>query len=646
MSRHRQRRGMAGAGAWAPAVLALTLWIGVGPGAGSTPARGDWSPDGRWLIFTTAAPREDSPWLSRKPPVRAGIGSGTGPGGGVPAALGMPLANFPRERFAEPDREAIAFWRLWAHDTRSGRSALLAESAEGLSEPVWNRDGTAIFYCRIARDHEGNAGWELVVQNAPDTARVLRREPISGALPSLEKLRRSRPSVSRDGEFLAVPHPEWNDVLVVDARTGQLVVQIDDSDAPAWSPTSPLLALMHRDPRTDRRVLEVHDPLGNGRIATFNQGSEAAFPFVWASDGRTLMFARTFSEPEASRVNASLMRLTLMDRRMQSETILSFGARPDRLREFAMTISDDQELMFFAADSAERPTQITEFYVSNKVTRAKFDAIDHVFPPAELDLSFEDRLLMVRYRGGPTGVSPPIVHDPATRKSTLVAPDEATRALWGAWFLDAVEELTRTELPTPTREGLPVSRAHPIPARWEMPDNAPTRNRLRRLSELGLGIVESGGDAGGESRATLDARLALSILAERDDDAAKRIEERTRVASDPTEVANLHLLRIETLIREKRYREAELSLAYWVEETREPSRYEDFDRLGFRGGDGRSKREGWTWAEYLEGICAEARGGDGNPGGVADGRAGMGGGVEVGVEGVGFGRAGAIEFDQ
>lgn len=146
--------------------LAAIHFVAAASGAAWMNSSMSWSPDSRWLAYTSLdGPAEPLPrgWL---------------------LGAAAPNMDSPRGRVdsrKEPARPGV--YRIWAIDQNSGANVLIEQSRWPLSAPAWGPLGRSLAYSRFVPESGGLAGesqtgrLEVIVQRSLDEKKVIWTSP-------------------------------------------------------------------------------------------------------------------------------------------------------------------------------------------------------------------------------------------------------------------------------------------------------------------------------------------------------------------------------------------------------------------------------------------------------------------------------------
>ena len=458
------------------------------PGAIDTAPR--WSPNGRWLAYSVAAPADPSEaasgWL---------LGGGPGPAQGW-SATGL-------------------VFRVIVSEIASGHSVVLDESREPLSAPAWRPDGLALVFGRVATQPDGRVQLDYVTQDGLRTHHVVASQTLAAAAAAPLDLLRFGPTWSPDGRHLAVPGLRGIGFSVVRADNGRLLKSVDDGLWPAWSPDGSRLAYVGA---TQPAALLLLDAGFGPSRKLVDVGQVYGAP-CWSRDGRWLRLVT--GRPEQRRFgNSSVVELVRVDAESgvrELITTLSFdpvrGGRTPLAVSY--TLDQDGEDLFFAGFAESQPSSIVWFRPKTGETVNRFHPIDYATRVGGLALSSSGRMLAFRL-GSPDATGPVGVWETATGRLTPLVPDDAARASWVNLLIRTAGDLLRASIPPALVAGKPVGRPTMLPIPGEIPKGQEIGVRLRRLGRIGRPLCERPNDLPPADPATAallrEARLVFSYF--------------------------------------------------------------------------------------------------------------------------------------
>lgn len=452
-----------------------------------------WSPDGRWLSYTTApesAPAERRPgWI-----FDAGPAESAKPDGRV---HGDEPGDGPSPTSASPGA-----YRIWASRRDGGASAMVEGSDWPLSAPGWSPRGHSLAFARFVPDSIGPRGpsargrLEVVIQDGLDRKRILL------AVPEFEfddearaRLPHVGPAWSPDGQFLALPRPgRVPSVLVIRVESRRVVQTFERALLPSWSPDGSKLAFLHHDDEV-AYSLHVADRRGQafgGPRAILPIGRVAA-PVGWGADGRSIL---AVSERARQRIqDLDLVRVAPES----NDSARVFSLVPEALRRdtavrgLAIDFDRNEELCFFSADLEGRDTDVCWSIPRDQQPLTRFHPLDQSLRVGSLAIAPDGHGVAMRF-GTPGGLSPPAVceleteHMPPTERTTLIVPDEAARRAWLGLLTRTARSLLAIAMSPVVVDGKPVRRPTVLPLPDEIPAAPPIRSRFARLGRYGSSL--------------------------------------------------------------------------------------------------------------------------------------------------------------
>jgi hypothetical protein len=480
-----------------PVLCGLVSVLGSSLLASCLHAPMSWSPDGRWLAYTTI---ERAGCAELRPGWLFEISSAAG----VSAAAGA--------RLAPEGHELAARYKIWATERGTLSSVLIEESRGPLSSPSWSPDGRSLSYMRFVPRSPLDAltpargTCEVVVQEALDRKRVVY------SFKNLELDKESRGSFpellsdwSPDGQFLAVPRPgRVPSVLVIRVDGGEVVRTLESASGPSWSPDGSKLAFYRPGrPGTFGQVLQV---LGfdSGALRPLLELTEGTERPVWSADGQSILaIAR---RPGAHGREVDLVRVGIESG--FATRILPLGsAAPDaaargRMLSLAMeahgpaasrraSLSCDREGEEFVL-SIDVEGQLPLLRYGNLrrgIILKPFHPIDQSLRIGSLAVPPDSQVVAVRI-DTPGGLGLPLLCDLASETVRLIAPDRSTRLEWTVTLVGTARSLLSAALPQAVVDRRSGQRTSILPIPGEIVDQSPFMLRLRRLGKIGDALLE------------------------------------------------------------------------------------------------------------------------------------------------------------
>jgi hypothetical protein len=446
----------------------LLLGILEPPTAIADDAAPAWSPDGHWIAYTLALPswRQSLPtsWLSPRP--------------------------------ESPSADAAPVYRLYATRPETGESALLVESDQALSSPVWNPDGTALAFSKLEVDGD-HSRVEVVVQNALESRRVVHSEPVADPIAAGTWLAGRRLAWSPDGAYLVVPRYAPAGLAILRADQGTVLKRLDGAFSPSWSPDGTKLAF-YRSGKPDG-LFWLDTTFAEPRRLIDAPEAARMMPPLWSRDAQTLSFARR--DPTAPPVPAnmqirgkpalSLVRVHLENGQIESLRALNHDALAggDAFRAVSVVTDAEGDEMFSTTWVEGLPSQIAWSRPRRGEIRNRFRLLDDTTTLTALALSPTSRSLALRL-GPPGPGAPVVVFLPETDRVIPIVPDDEARASWVGFMLKTLHEVLSGWPARPDITNPPIDRSTPLPVPGDNVEEPAAADRVSRVARLARPICD------------------------------------------------------------------------------------------------------------------------------------------------------------
>lgn len=437
--------------------------------AGAPDAAPAWSPDGRWLAYTTrpdpAIGRERlrPGWLVDRRPE------------GSPARDAAASAPAPHDR-------------LWATRVADGASVLVDESPGWHLGPSWSGDGRSLAFGRVGDD---GATLEVVIWEGRDRRRVVQSRPLPNSPVGPVRMAAEGVAWSGDGRYLSVPLVDAPGLALIRVEDGKVASTIPRGRYPAWAPEGSRLACYIESGREESlavldSALGLPRPLIEVRYA--NQ------PPAWTRDG-LIAVVHASRQPSAGRLFENIVPESLTRVRFdsgQSEVLFPLTSEPgvkapSHEAGFVFGVDPGGEDLFWASNRRGADIHMVGARPRDGVIRARNVILDPTLPIQSLAVQPGGDLIAART--GPAGVGmPPLLIAPGPREPELRAllPDDDARASW----LALLAESARSALRLRAASGAPLaSRPTLIPYPGELEPTGDLPQRVRRAARLGQSVA-------------------------------------------------------------------------------------------------------------------------------------------------------------
>ena len=452
-----------------------------------------WSPGGRWLAYT----------LAERP------------------ACSWPGWLFGSDEPEENQKAVPLVYRVWTTEIQAGTSVLLSESLEPITRPGWRRDGTALAFSRVAVGKDGRKRLELVVQDAPDRARVIQTWPFGG-MADAASLLNADVTWSPEGRFLVAPRLEPEGLAVVRVENGKVAFDLNGASRASWSLDGARLAYF-RD--ADPPVLEVLDVRSGDKTVLTEAPDSDLFPApVWSPDGESVMFVAWNQDeakpgrrkPEGDGSSLNLDRRDVAKGKRELAIDLSHPPITSKkdLRFVRLSFDVEGSQLFYSIALEGKEVGIRWVYLRRQESRKLFNPYQNSRPVFDLAVCPLPNSTQLALRFGSIDrPTPPALCDAETEDLTPLVPDDEARAAWILSILSAMsqslassEEMFGGNEPMPTR----------LPMPGDTDPSHPAFFRLRELARQGRPLCDRPADAAPASPELLElleeARLVFSYL--------------------------------------------------------------------------------------------------------------------------------------
>lgn len=483
------------------------------------PSPASWSPDGRWIGYTVAEPREAASapknWFFE-----------SGDLGAPPAGKGLKSSTSPRP-------EEARVFRIWATQADPPQASVLLEESDGpVGPPAWRPDGRAVAFVRfVLKERVGvriRGRFEVVVKEAMNRRKVLYAEDdLDTDEPGLVDLCASTPAWNRDGSSLAATRPGGAPaVLILEPGTGKLRRTVDNASQPVWSPNgSRLIVARTTTGQSGPDALVVVDAppaASQARGRPVLTETEILQPPIWAADGQSILVVyrrtRLIHGNRLPSREIMLGRVSTVTGQTQQEwplgsdplanrnrfprhaspaglDILTPGhLRPPLVLGSHLDVHPESEDCYYTTDHNGQASVVVLQNLRTDITHKRFAPLDLSIGVGALAASPDGRTLAIRFRtdSNSSRLTPPAFCDVATGALTIPVADESIRLDWLSRLIGTTQTLLRTAIPASAVPGLGiVQRPILLPVPGELAAGDEMDIRIRRLGRLGRAVREA-----------------------------------------------------------------------------------------------------------------------------------------------------------
>lgn len=488
------------------------------------PSPTSWSPDGRWICYTVAEPREAASapenWFFE-----------SGDLGAEHAGKGLKPSPTPRP-------EEARLFRIWATQAGPVQASVLLEESDGpVGAPAWRPDGRGVAFVRfVPKARVGvrvRGRFEVVVKEGIDRRKVLYAEDdLEIDDPDLVELCAAAPAWNRDGSSLAVTRPGGAAaVLILDPVAGTVRRTVDNASQPVWSPNGSRLVMARTTSgQSGPDALVVVDaPLAASptRVRPVLTGTEILQPPIWGADGQSILVVyrktRLIHGNRLSAREIMLGRVSAVTGETQQEWPLGSDPSANRNRFPRMAsprpapplgpnppasgllrlpllvgshlvLDPESEDCFYATDHNGQASVVVIQNLRTDVTHKRFAPLDLSVGVGALAASPDGRALAIRFRtdSHSSRLTAPALCDLATGALTIPIADESIRLDWLSRLIGTSQTLVRTAVPASAVPGLGiVQRPILLPVPGELTAGDELESRIRRLGRLGRAVCEA-----------------------------------------------------------------------------------------------------------------------------------------------------------
>ncbi len=512
----------------------------------------EWSPNGRWLAYTSLDAESTSilreGWLS------------------------SPAASASAAPAPPPSRSGPSH-RVWASRFNSPESVLIEESRWPLSSPTWSKDGRSLVFGRFVPASDDadqtlvHGRYEVVVQTGLDQKKSIVVVPELSLEPdALSAIIHLKPEISPDGRYLAAPRPgKPAGVALVRLDTGAVVKTIAGAKHPSWAPDGVrlLFVLESQNAAGDAaRTLHVlNRDLGSARPAPTDLAL-LDVPPIWALDGQSILTVAQPPPALARNLQVDLYRIgfgaVAVSRMITLEAVATtaaiqqgrLGGRllPPRgnvpraplpvVVRGAFSLDREQEECIALIEISGQPQALRWCNVRSQRVAKLLNPLDLHITIGAPAISPDGQSVAFRAEAAGT-LGLPAVCDLNTEAVTPIAPDESTRRVWLERLASCATDVLK---PGIEARGLrePAALATNLPSPVELAGDNPVRSRLRRLAKYADALLDQPPPADGrdapatrESAALDEIRLFFDYLSGDYQSAGARLDEVTASSNDP-----------------------------------------------------------------------------------------------------------------
>jgi hypothetical protein len=501
--------------------VARLLYFSVAMTGGPSPA--SWSPDGRWICYAAAEPREAAPapknWFFE-----------SGDLGAAPTGKGLKSSTSPRP-------EEARVFRIWATQAGPPQASVLLEESDGpVGSPAWRPDGRGIAFVRfVPKERVGvriRGRFEVVVKEGMNRRKVLHAEDdLEADEPGLAELCASTPAWNRDGSSLAVTRPGGaSAVLILDPGTGKLRRTVDNASQAVWSPDGSRLIVARTTAGQSGPdalvVVDTPSATSPTRVRPVLTETEILQPPIWAADGQSILVV--YRKSRVSHGNRLLSREIMLGRvstvtgQTQQEWPLGSdrSANRDRFPRNAspriapppgpnphapgllrlplvlgahLDLDPETEDCFYTTDHNGQASIVVLQNLRTDITHKRFVPLDLSIGVGALAASPDGRTLAIRFctDSNSSRLTTPALCDVATGALTIPIADESIRVDWLSRLIETTQTLVRTAVPASAVHGLGiVQRPILLPVPGELTAGDELDIRIRRLGRIGRAVCE------------------------------------------------------------------------------------------------------------------------------------------------------------